>query len=79
MDRQTLLMRRKVMGEEHSKALNCVHGLVTVDCDHLKYDDTLLFFKRAYLEFEKVLGPEYPDTKISHRSSSYSSEAEEAE
>ncbi|XTI89187.1 purine and uridine phosphorylase [Cenococcum geophilum] len=63
--RQTLELKKKVLGREHPDTLNSMNNLAVVLGNQGKYEEAEQIFRQTLELKEKVLGREHPDTLIS--------------
>ncbi|RFU27453.1 hypothetical protein B7463_g8883, partial [Scytalidium lignicola] len=60
--RQTLALRKKVLGPEHPNTLMSMNNLAMLLDSQGKYDEAEPIFRQTLALSEKVLGPEHPNT-----------------
>jgi hypothetical protein len=65
MDRQTLALRKKVLGPEHPDTLASMSNLALLLGRQGKYEDAEAMNRQTLALRKKVLGPEHPDTLLS--------------
>ena len=67
MHRETLELRKKVLGDEHPDTLASMYSLARILAKQLRYGDSRFLFEQACAAYNTVLGKDHPIARACHQ------------